>query len=73
MHLGAIEAGGTKMVLAVADEKLNILFRKTLPTQSPEETMPQMIAFFGEHPVEALGIGSFGPVDLNPASSTFGY
>lgn len=73
MYIGAIEAGGTKMVLAVADEKLQILHRTTLPTTTPEETMPKMIAFFQEHPVSALGIGSFGPVDLNPESETFGY
>lgn len=73
MHLGAIEAGGTKMVLAVADENMHILHRQILPTRTPEETMPEMIAFFQAHPVQALGIGSFGPVDLNPSSPTFGY
>ncbi len=72
MRLGALEAGGTKMVLAVADEQMQILHRETLPTETPEKTMGQMIAFFQEHPVDALGIGSFGPLDLNPASPTFG-
>ena len=73
MRYGALEAGGTKMVLAVADENLNILCRESLPTLTPEETMPKMIAFFKEHPVDALGIGSFGPLDLNPESKTYGY
>lgn len=73
MRYGALEAGGTKMVLAVADENLNILCRESLPTLIPEETMPKMIAFFKEHPVDALGIGSFGPLDLNPESKTYGY
>ena len=72
MRFGALEAGGTKMVLAVADEQMNILCRETLPTETPEKTMPPMIAFFREHPVDALGIGSFGPLDLNPASPSFG-
>ena len=35
--------------------------------------MPKMIAFFKEHPVDALGIGSFGPLDLNEESETYGY
>lgn len=72
MRYGAIEAGGTKMVLAAADEQLNIIARITLPTKTPEETVPRMLAFFQEHPVDALGIGSFGPLDLNPASRHFG-
>lgn len=72
MRLGAIEAGGTKMVLAVADENLQILYRLTLPTKEPEETVAGMMAFFKAHPVDALGIGSFGPLDLNPASASFG-
>ncbi len=72
MRYGAIEAGGTKMVLAVADEQLNILLRTTLPTQTPDETVPQMLDFFRANKVDALGIGSFGPLDLNPTSEHFG-
>ena len=73
MRFGAVEAGGTKMVLAVADENLNILVRESIPTLEPDETMEKMIHFFQNHPVDALGIGSFGPLDLNPASKTYGY
>lgn len=69
---GALETGGTKMVLAVLDEQGNFLERAKIPTKTPQETMAEMIAFFREHPVFALGIGSFGPLDLNPASPTFG-
>ena len=72
MRIGAVEAGGTKMVLAVADEKMNILKRETIPTLMPSETMEAMIRFFQAHPVDALGIGSFGPLDLNPVSETYG-
>ncbi|MBR1585015.1 MAG: ROK family protein [Clostridia bacterium] len=73
MKYGALEAGGTKMVLAVADDELRILARESLPTRTPGETMPAMIAFFRDQGVDALGIGSFGPLDLNPSSETFGY
>ena len=69
---GALEAGGTKMVLSVLDEAGGILERAVVPTRTPEETMPEMIAFFREHPVKALGIGCFGPLDLNPDSPTYG-
>ena len=71
--IGALEAGGTKMVLAIYDENGTKLERLTLPTETPEVTMPRMIAFFREHEIDALGVGSFGPLDLNPASPTYGY
>ena len=71
--IGALEAGGTKMVLAVYTENGRELERKTIPTQTPEETMPEMIAFFRDHAVDALGVGTFGPVDLDPKSDTYGH
>lgn len=70
--IGALEAGGTKMVLAIYDENGTELERLTLPTETPDVTMPKMIAFFREHQIDALGVGSFGPLDLNPASPTYG-
>ena len=72
MILGALEAGGTKMVCAIGDEHGRISKRIIFPTTTPEETMPQMIAFFQENHIEALGIGTFGPADLDPASETYG-
>ncbi|MEH7302191.1 ROK family protein [Neobacillus drentensis] len=71
--LGAIEAGGTKFVCAVGDEKGTIVERIQIPTTVPEETMPQVIAFFEKYDVEAIGIGSFGPIDVNVESPTYGY
>ncbi|MDR6121411.1 fructokinase [Bacillus sp. SLBN-46] len=71
--LGAIEAGGTKFVCAVGDEKGAIVERIQIPTTVPEETMPQVIAFFKKYVVEAIGIGSFGPIDVNVESPTYGY
>ncbi|MEH7436844.1 ROK family protein [Neobacillus drentensis] len=71
--LGAIEAGGTKFVCAVGDEKGAIMERIQIPTTVPEETMPQVIAFFEKYDVEAIGIGSFGPIDVNVESPTYGY
>ena len=69
---GALEAGGTKMVLAIMDEGGETLEKCSLPTRTPEETMPEMIAFFRKYPILALGIGCFGPLDLNPASPAYG-
>lgn len=73
MKLGALEAGGTKMVCAVGDENGNVFERISIPTETPEITVPRMFEFFRGKGIEALGIACFGPVDLNPASSTYGY
>jgi len=70
---GALEAGGTKMVCAIGDEKGNILERVSIPTGTPENTMPPMIEFFRGKGISALGIGCFGPVDLDKKSPTYGY
>ena len=70
--LGALEAGGTKMICAIGDETGKIGERISLPTLAPEETVPPMIDFFRDKGIEALGIACFGPVDPDPASKTYG-
>ncbi len=72
MRLGALEAGGTKMVCAIGDENGNVFERMSFPTRLPEETMPDIINYFKERPVEALGISSFGPLNLNKQDVNFG-
>ena len=72
MILGALEAGGTKMVCAIGDENGILKDRTTFPTRSPETTIPQMIEYFKQFQIESLGIGTFGPADLNPASESYG-
>ena len=73
MIIGALEAGGTKMVCAIGNEKGEILEQVSIPTDSPEVTMPQIIEYFKGKGIEALGIGCFGPIDLNRNSDTYGY
>ena len=70
--IGALEAGGTKMVLAVYDEAGRELERLTLPTETPDKTMPPMQAFFRDHGIDALGVGSFGPLALGKADPNYG-
>ncbi|MEK4439706.1 ROK family protein [Niallia sp. FSL K6-0077] len=69
---GAIEAGGTKFVCAVGDAKGNIQERISIPTTTPEETMLEVIAFFKKFSVDAIGIGSFGPIDVDKNNATYG-
>lgn len=72
-RIGAIEAGGTKFVLAVADARGTIIDRKRVDTRTPAETFPEMAAFFAAHaPLAGIGIASFGPIDINPASPAYG-
>lgn len=73
MRFGALEAGGTKMVCAVGTEEGKILDRVSIPTESPEVTMPALCAYFQDKGIAALGIGCFGPIDLDPASATYGH
>lgn len=73
MVLGALEAGGTKMVCAIGNEQGQVLERISIPTVSPKETMPELIAFFKEHNIEALGIGCFGPINPVKGTATYGY
>ncbi|WP_026564174.1 ROK family protein [Bacillus sp. UNC41MFS5] len=70
--LGAIEAGGTKFVCAIGDENGNIVDRIQIPTTVPAETMPKVVEFFNQYPIHAIGVGSFGPIDVNPESATYG-
>ena len=70
---GSLEAGGTKMVCAIGDEQGNILERVSIPTLAPENTMPAILDFFKNKNISALGIGCFGPVDLDKKSATYGY
>lgn len=75
--LGGIEAGGTKMVCVVGFDPDHIFSQTTLPTTTPSETIASIIAFFRENqqhfePLEAIGVAAFGPVEVNPESSSYG-
>ena len=71
--VGGIEAGGTKWLCAVGTGPGELAATETVPTTTPVETIGRAIAFFErEGPVRAVGIGSFGPVDLRPGSPTWG-
>lgn len=73
MRLGAIEAGGTKFVVAVGDENGNIIERDNFPTTTPKETVQRIFDFFDDKEVEAIGLGCFGPIDPDLKSPTYGY
>ena len=70
---GGIEAGGSKFVCAAGAGPEDAEFAE-FPTTTPQETMARVVEFFhAREPVAAIGIASFGPIDPNPESPTFGY
>ncbi len=72
-----IEAGGTKFICAVGTGPDDIRAEIRIPTTTPQETIFKAIDFFRQQqqkePLKAIGIGSFGPLDPDPGSPTFGY
>lgn len=70
---GAVEAGGTKFVLGVGTGPDDVVTTR-VSTTTPEETIARAVAWFREQPqVAAIGIASFGPVELDESSDRFGY
>jgi fructokinase len=72
---GGIEAGGTKFVCAVGSGPQDLRAQTRFPTTTPDETIARAVDFFARQPesVVAVGIGAFGPVDLQPSSPTYGW
>lgn len=72
-----IEAGGTKFVCGLGPDPEHVVETKTIPTTDPITTVAAVTAFFNEAaarhgPISAFGVASFGPLDLDPASPSFG-
>ena len=73
---GAIEAGGTKFVCAVG-RGATVLARHTIPTTRPEETLDAAATFFAGAAadigtIRAVGIGSFGPIQIQAGHADYG-
>ncbi len=69
---GGIEAGGTKFVCGVGSGKGELIVTETIDTTTPEETIGKVIEFFTENKVKTIGIGSFGPLNLDKTSKDYG-
>jgi len=73
MRIGAIEAGGTKIVCGIGNELGEIETRMSFPTESPEIVVKKIIDYFKDEKLDAIGLGTFGPIDVNRNSKTYGY
>ena len=71
-----VELGGTKCVCVLARSHDEVLDKQVVDTTEPEATVgaiEQILAGWNsDQPLRSLGIASFGPIDLNPASPTWG-
>ncbi len=70
---GGMEGGGTKFVCAVGTGPDDIREEIRFPTTTPDETLARAVAFFEKYNLVSIGLASFGPLDLDPASATYGY
>ena len=70
--IGGIELGGTKCVLAVANNPLDIVEKKIVPTRDPHSTIVDIKSFFSNFKINSLGVGSFGPLVLDSVSADYG-
>src|SRR5438270_2525242 len=71
---GGVETGGTWCVCALGSGPGDIRAREAFATGAPDETLERIVEFFRTAPARpmAIGIGSFGPVDLAVDSPTWG-
>ena len=76
MILAGIETGGTSIKVAIAkDHPGNIHHKQSFETskENPSESIQKVVDWLKQHKFDALGIASFGPVDLNKSSKTYGF
>lgn len=75
---GSIEIGGTKINCAVAETIRNsnsipsILEEKQIKTKTPDFNLNEIFKFFNPYNIHSLGVGSFGPIELDKNSKNFG-
>ncbi|MFP6592983.1 MAG: ROK family protein [Candidatus Latescibacterota bacterium] len=74
---GAVEAGGTKFNCAVGTGPADLRAQIRIDTDNPESTLEKTCTFFRaaitQHgPLAAVGVGCFGPIDLDRTSPTYG-
>lgn len=72
-----LEAGGTKINCVIGQQGGDIVHQQQFPTTQPENTLPSIVSYFREQirkrgPIAALGIGSFGPLQLDALASDYG-
>jgi len=77
MTYAGVELGGTKCIAILARGPAEVIDRRVVPTTSPEETLGQIEAVLADwkttHQLDSLGIASFGPIEVDPGSESYGF
>ncbi|MCL0330704.1 fructokinase ScrK [Apilactobacillus xinyiensis] len=74
MLLGSIEAGGTKFICAVGNEKYETIDCERIPTTTPDETLEKAVNYFKKFKdLKSISISSFGPIELRQNDKKYGY
>ncbi len=72
-----VELGGTKCVCILARSHEEVLDKRVVDTTEPEQTVGEieriLTGWHANEPIRSLGIASFGPIDLNRASPSWGF
>jgi fructokinase len=75
--VGGVETGGTKTACAIGSGPADVRAETCFATTTPAETFRRVVDFFrtqaARMPCAAIGIASFGPLDLDPGSPTVGF
>lgn len=74
MSFAGVELGGTKCVLTLAQGPEDVEAREVLPTSTPDETLERIEAVLARwNRIDALGVASFGPIDIDESSESYGH
>lgn len=75
-RLAGVEAGGTKIIAVIGNDEGEIEAEFAVPTTTPMQTLPPIVDFIRKHharsPIDSMGLGCFGPIDVIPESKTYG-
>lgn len=76
-RLIGIEAGGTKFICVLGNETGAVFDTLEIPTETPDITLRAVLDFIRKHhaeaPLDAIGVGAFGPIDRDPESAQYGF
>lgn len=77
-YFAGVETGGTNIKCIIASDPAHVISEMVLPTLDPDSSTKKVIQFFkdGEErygiPITSMGVGAFGPLDLNPSRASYG-
>lgn len=69
---GSIELGGTKIRCGIFDDGGKLLTEDRIKTADPYDNVEEIVEFFKDSDIKSIGIGAFGPVDVDKNSKTYG-